>query len=435
MAQQSQVDIGSQALSVFDALLTVRGALVAVLGTIVVLYLLVYRTGIVLLGAGIVFLLSLSYSDNKYFDNTLIQPLETIRQYAKPTSTALVLVLGLRLIFWPRADRSRLWSVWVIVFLSFQVYYLVILGLFNDLSRGLFGIISAIGLCLTFGLGFGKLSMPALSCKAVRDAWVLGGLGFIGANVAQLVGGYSNAIPGGRLAGISGNPQQLAGAAVIFTIVANWSFETSVTLLRKSAAIAGMAMLALFVLWSGSRTGAICLVAVHLAYFRLKVGRLALVFLLTAVLLLGLTLVFAESSYLVERFRYGDDTRSAVWLSAIDDFARSPVLGMIISDRGSESMNVVESGYLRALALLGIPGGVAVLLLMSTFVGVAWRSLRTARLFPEVGPLSNTICAAACFIILVSFFEGFIFGLITIFTAFAYSVGSLVASVNDAGEE
>jgi hypothetical protein len=196
-----------------------------------------------------------------------------------------------------------------------------------------------------------------------------------------------------------------------------------------------MAMLALFVLWSGSRTGAICLVTVHLAYFRLKVGRLALVFVLTAILLLGLTLVFAESAYLVERFRYGDDTRSAVWLRAIDDFARSPVLGMIISDRGSEPMNVVESGYLRALALLGMPGAIATIALMLTILGTAWRSLRIAKSFPEVGPLSNVICATASFIILVSFFEGFIFGLITIFPAFVYSVGSLVACVNDSGEE
>ena len=429
------MDIGSQALSVFDALFTVRGVLVAVFVTIVVLYLLVYRNGIVLLGSGIVFLLSLSFSDNKYFDNTLIEPLETIRQYSKPTSTALVLILGLRLIFWPRANRARLWSGWMVVFLSFQAYYLLVLGLFNDFSRGFFGIISAVGLCFTFSLGFGKLSMPALSGTAVRDAWVLGGLGFIGANVAQLVGGYGNALPGGRLAGVSGNPQQLAAAAVIFTIVANWTLETSTTLVKKSAAIACMAMLALFVLWSGSRTGAICLVTVHLAYFRLKVGRLALVFVLTAILLLGLTLVFAESAYLVERFRYGDDTRSAVWLRAIDDFARSPVLGMIISDRGSEPMNVVESGYLRALALLGMPGAIATIALMLTILGTAWRSLRIAKSFPEVGPLSNVICATASFIILVSFFEGFIFGLITIFTAFVYSVGSLVACVNDSGEE
>jgi hypothetical protein len=436
LAQQPQVDVGSQFVAVFNSLLTLRGAIAALLGITIVTYLLVFRTGMIILGGVLVFLMSLSYSENKYADNTLVEPLESIRLYAKPVATALVIVLGLRLLFWPRGERERLWSTWTIVFFCFQTFYLSTLALFSDFSRGLFGIVATSGLCLCFGAGFGKLTAPTTTTPPIREVWAIGGIAFIIANFAQLAVGYGNAILGGRLAGVCGNPQQLAAACVIFSIVGIWVFETApLASVRRVLAIAGMAILALFVLWSGSRTGAICLFAAYLSYFRLRIGRLLLVFSLTAILLLCLALLFSDSALLLERFRYGDDTRSVVWMRAIDEFLLHPLFGSIISGGEEEPLNVVESGYLRALALLGMLGGLAVLVLISTFVFTAISSLLSAKFNSNASAMANTIAAGAAFIFVVSFFEGFIFGLITIFTAFVYSIGSLVPWVESNGDD
>lgn len=435
LAQATSADIGAQAARLLELLLTPTGFVTVAFGLAIIVALLVSRSGTILLGSFAIFLLSMMRSESKYADNTLILPLEALRAFSRPVAFALFIILAARMTLVSRGQRRLLVAVPAACLLAYECYYLGLLGLFVDPARAAFGLVAVISVAVTVCLGFGKWLESESDSGTLMRMFGLAGVGFVLANCAQLGLGYSNAILGGRLAGVSGNAQQMAATCCLFMIVACYYFASSrLGSLAKWVAALCMGILGLFVLWSGSRTGAVCTALVLITYFRAKVGRLAIVLLIGAVVLVIAASLFQESTFGVDRFFYGADTRTRVWLAALDEFAKSPLFGSIPTSE-DESLNLSESTYLRSLALMGLVGGTLVLALIVTMLWCAFRVWVAGRRFPSLASHADMVVSSTAFMVIVNAAEGLMMGILTIFVVFLYAMFATSAFVLDAAAE
>lgn len=427
-------DIGAQVAALFDLALTPTGFALIAIGLLVVCSLLVTRFGTEIIGATCIFLLSMMRLDSKFVDNTLVQPLQAIRDYSRPISLALVLLLAMRALAFQRGERLKLLSLPCVIFFGFETYFLLMVGMFADLPRAIFGWVSIFAILIAYVLGLGRLLQPNQTGRAYVRMFLWAGIAFVAANMFQLTLGYSNAILKGRMAGISGNPQQFSATCCVFTIFFSYLFATTrggSPLKWMGASMIGV--MALFVLWSGSRTGALCFTVCLVAYFRTRVGRLAVLVLSVGVVLGLLTSLFSESTFGTDRFLYGSDTRTAVWLGALDEFVKSPLIGGIPVS-GDDGMNYSESTYLRTLAMLGVVGGLQLLLVVVLMIGTAWRAWQIGRYRSDLAPIADVVVASTAFTLVVNIFEGFMFGILTYFIIHMYATFAMAIYVADAGE-
>jgi O-antigen ligase len=150
-----------------------------------------------------------------------------------------------------------------------------------------------------------------------------------------------------------------------------------------------------------------------------------------AIVLLATASVFEESTFGVERFLYGADTRTRVWLFALDEFARYPLFGAIPAI-GEEGQNLVESTYLRSLALMGIVGGAFVFMVVASMTWSAFRAWRASRRCPWLAPQADVVVSSTAYMVIVNAAEGLMLGVLTIFVVFLYAIFATTAFILDA---
>jgi hypothetical protein len=432
-ARGTSSDIGAQLNAFLDLAFTPAGFALGVLGAATLVVLLFSRGGTQLVAAGALFLLSMMRTESKWADNTLVQPLETIRSFSRPLAFALLVIIAVRSLAFPRGERTRLLVVPAVLFLAYELYYVTLVGAFIDPTRGAFGVLCYFAALAAFVFGLPKVMQGPGESRGLLGIFAITGLLFIGANFFQLALGYSNAVIQGRLTGISGNPQQFALSCCIFLLVGCYFFSISRagSWVKWFAAIS-MGILGLFVLWSGSRTGALCSAVIVLAYFRTKLGRLALLGIVGGGAFAVAVSMFGESLEIVERFLEGGDTRTEVWRAALADFASSPVFGILpfVSD---DNLNFTESTYLRTLALMGSIGGLLLLAVMFSWCRTAFAVWRLSRTVPAIEAEADFVVASTAFFVVANVGEGLMMGVLTIFIPLIYATFAMAAYVLDVG--
>jgi hypothetical protein len=412
--QESAVDIGAQISAFLSIVLTPTGAVLATLGLAGALTLLLSSGGLRLAIILELFLLTFLKTEERFADNTLIEPFQTLRTYSRLICFALLVLAAGRALLLERGSRNHRFSLIALVFLVFQIVYTLEVASFYDLTRGVLGVISISLMFIVFYVGMGRMMQDVRDAEQQLQAIGLVGFLFIGANLMQLAFGYNQAVLQRRMVGISGNAQQFASVCSMFLLVFTHLFSTAaIASLRKILCALSIGLLALFILWSGSRTGLLCSVISVLLYYRHRVGRLIPIVLVGAGLAALFAVTFGEDALTnIDRFLYGKNTREAPWADAWSEFLRSPVFGQLPGFQGGQP-NGVESSYLRALALMGVIGGVMMAAIVACTVGTMIQLLRVQ----EGGPSSRAIrdmAFASLGVMLVSnTFEGFFFGLLT----------------------
>jgi hypothetical protein len=231
-------------------------------------------------------------------------------------------------------------------------------------------------------------------------------------NLLQLAIGPGSAVIGGRFAGVSGNAQQ-AGAVCSALLLANLYLFGELSALRPmkwiSAVLVGM--LALFIVWSGSRSSVLSTGLGILLMYRLQLGRAAIAGIVTGTVLLAAFSLFQDSSEGLERIVSSStgDTRAAVFAGAIAAWMSSPIIGVM--PFGYESG--VESSYLRALASLGIVGFLVLLVPFLSMGASMFRVLWIGRARPEARRQCDLYFGVIGSFVLMNFLEGFAFGVLT----------------------
>ncbi len=430
LAQQgATIDVALQFTLVLDAILTPTGIVIAMLGTAFFIFLALSRFGFRIMIVLILFMLTMMKVDERFADNTLIQPFQQIRFYSRPLCLTLLILAAGRVALTNRGNRLRVLSFAGLAFLFFQLCYASEVALFYDLPRGGFGVISISLMFFVFFVGSGRFMQDRESAIAAVRLVAFAGFLFLGANLLQLALGYSQAIAQKRLSGISGNPQQLASLCSIFLITNIFLYSvSSVGSVLKWIYPFSIGLLSTFLVWSGSRSGVLTAIAGVLLFYRLRVGRLALLAILTAASAGVFVTVFSDSSENIERFVYGKNTREAVWSIAWSEFLDSPIIGQLPRYQTGEP-NGVESSYLRTLALMGVLGGCILAVPVVSMVVNMLTAILVRQQRPEVGPVADLVVASLGSILITNALEGFFFGLLTFQVIFIYIVLALAAFV------
>lgn len=427
LAQNQNVSVTDTIRYAIESLLTPTGLIALCIGLPLLATILFWRHGMFLGAVLIVFLMTMMQLNDRWFDNTLISPLQQIRDFAKFITVVLLGTMTLGAALGGRSARARLIGFPLVAFFLFQTLYMWRLGLQNDLVRGGLGWITTIMLMVSFAIGLGRRIEDDRGFDRFVSVFGYASLIYIAANLAQLGLGYRNVVAGFRLMGISGNAQLMAYICTLFLLTNIYLFGRY-SLGSPMRWIYGISLgfLSFFIIWTGSRTGALCGIIGVLAYFRLRVGRFALISALGAAVLFAAASLFSESFLGISRFLEGGNTRRDVWLQAWSEFVSAPVFGTI-GMRDNETVTTIESSYLATLSLLGLVGFAFLMTSVLSIVGILPRLgyLRWNRLISaEQGDL---VIAGISVVLVGSVFEGFFLGILSFAVVWLYALFTMTS--------
>lgn len=389
-----------------------------------------------LLAVSIVFFtLCFGYLDSNFFDNTLIGPLQALRDSSRPLTVIFLFSLCLSA---PRTDRGWRMSFVLFATLAFYVFqsmYLLRLLLAGESVRSILGILTDGLLFVGIVYGLGRRIQSQLDVDSILRALSIASALFLACNIIQLGFGYGQAIGQGRFMGVSGNPQLAGFVSAVFVIVNCYSHSRSSLKSWMSYYHAiQIGLLLMLIVWSGSRMAALSVAVGLLFFYRLRIGKILVFGVVSGIVLFIAVSLFPDSLTKVDRFTSGLDTRSAVWAARIDDFKSNPLFGTIGAQNDQE-VNASESSYLSTAALMGITGLLLLALTVFSMVASAikcWIHRRCTNFSTES---ADIVIAGIAMILFASIFEGFFLGILSMAVVFLYLLLAIAAYLLDAASQ
>lgn len=222
------------------------------------------------------------------------------------------------------------------------------------------------------GLSVISIGAMAMFSTAVLRTWDdflpllralgLAGILWAGGSLVQAVLDKSQMLVGwqARFVGLLGNPQGTAvylgpQSAIVLWLVLN----DSKRLLRWMWSLLYITLI-MFVLWTGSRTGALLAVTGMMFVLRAKLGRAVLLLPIAAigVVVIGFVVSALEIDLPFARLTEGGDTRTEAWLTLIEDASHAGLFGLGMAGvrfvENSFLMGWVQYGFIMLVILLGL---------------------------------------------------------------------------------
>ncbi len=389
-----------------------------------------------LLAVSIVFFtLCFGYLDSNFFDNTLIGPLQALRESSRPLTVIFLFSLCLSA---PRTDRGWRMSFVLFATLAFYVFqsmYLLRLLLAGESVRSILGILTDGLLFVGIVYGLGRRIQSQLDVDSILRALSIASALFLACNIIQLGFGYGQAIGQGRFMGVSGNPQLAGFVSAVFVIVNCYSYSRSSLKSWMSYYHAiQIGLLLMLIVWSGSRMAALSVAVGLIFFYRLRIGKILVFGIATGIVLFIAFALFPESLAKVDRFTSGLDTRSAVWAARIDDFKSNPLFGTI-GAQDDQEINASESSYLSTAALMGISGLLLLALTVFSMVTSAIKCWIHRRCTNFSAESADIVIAGIAMILFASIFEGFFLGILSMAVVFLYLLLAIAAYLLDAASQ
>jgi len=371
---------------------------------------------------------TLGFYDQLWIDNTLVFPLEQIRRYGRPIAFVLLVLLLLPALASPRGWRTKLVHGGAIAYFVFELCFSGRLFLGGLIARGAAGAVVYTLIFLVFGTGLGRWMQTIREVHAVL--WSIAGSGalFVFGTVYQLLINPSAAVTKTRLIATTGNPQAAAlTIAVVLPAMCYLLMAKAGTRIARIILAATTGFLVLFLIWTGSRTGMLMTLIAMGLLFRTRIMRGMGIVLICGVFFLAASMVFTEGTVGAERFLSTTDTRTRDWLLLLNEFAASPIVGIV-----HEDVAVQENSYLTAAARSGIIGltllSVAGVFAMISLIGV----LRDKRQLGEYVLLADLLAAGLVSLAIGANFEAFLVGTLTIPVFITYIYLAILAFLSDA---
>lgn len=437
LAQES-VAVEGQLGYLLERLLTPMGISAAVGLSGLLLLVFIIRKPLPILG-GVVLALGTSVLPKAVDVNPLIGPLQSLRFLSKSIAFAVLgIVVFLALPGIPRGDRVRSAGFAATSFFAFQMLYTLQVMLFagDGLMKGAFGIVAITMMYLTFAVGFGRRMQDRASAISTLEVFAWVGVAFAAMNSIQIVLGLSGALVGGRLAGTAGNAQMMGGISACLIVANAYLYaELPATRPLRWVCLACVGILGILLLATGSRTAVLAVSVGLFVMFRLQIGRFAIFGIVLLIAYSTVSLFFESPTEAVsERLASGSDTRTAIWLGALERFLNSPIFGELMFLRPGDSPSGVESTIFRTLANMGVIGGIALLCPVFSAAGYAIRSIGLARERPEYARLVDFLLGALTVILILNLFDGYAFGFLTFPVLFMYVIFTLGAFLAEQAE-
>ena len=423
LAQDTVENISVQAqLQYFlSVLLTPSGIGLALTGAGALAIVLITGKGFPIFVAAALLCLTTMLQDVSLIKNVLIGPLQSLRNVARPVALGLLLAACLTVLQAPSGHRVRIVGFTAASFLAFQLLFVGEMLIGNP-TKALLASVSIPCMFFVCTVGFGRRMQDRESTKSSLEVFAWVSMGFIAANMAQLVIDRSNALIGLRLAGIAGNAQQMGGVCVLLMLFNVYLFnDLPAKRPLKWICAVMIGILALWIIWTGSRTSVLTAMVGLVFTYRLRIGRLALLGLSAGTVLLVAMSFFVESTDTIERLTSGTNTRAAVWQNSLREFMGSPIFGTM--PLGYESGS--ESSYISALANMGLIGMIALMVPFGSMALGALRALRLRAMRPDLGAQCDFYVGMVAALLVINAFEAFAFGVLTLPVMIMYSVYAL----------
>ena len=380
--------------------------------------------------AAVVYIASVSHPLSTDHVSVLVGPLESLRDYGRPLSGIILLVLGMVSVFKPGAPR-RASSLAMFAFLAFEILFSTRMVIDGNSGKGLLSLV-------LFGLIF-WLAGPAMSgwvhdrsgARKLLGSMMLATFIFCLAATMQLMISPDAILLKGRLLGTTGNAQH--AALLLSTSLLPclfFSFDSSSRQSTRLFARWLSVVVLIFLLWTGSRTGlGVAVLGAGICYRKhfFRYG-------FSLVLVVGIALMMAEllpeSEKAVYRYVQGKDTRSHVWAAMWAMFLKNPLFGASF-----EIASKSENSYLHVAARFGLLG-LAPLFAMICLVALSLRRVLTsARVAAEAPDFRDLVFGGLVSIAAGAFFEGFLLGVLSWPVFFLYFYLSLLSWLDHKSRE
>lgn len=285
---------------------------------------------------------------------------------------ALVLAM---LLYAPKIRFSSTSSVLWMMLLTAS--YMGLIHIMHDPGDGIMTLAVAIVTFVPFTLllpamieSWDDLYTPARAIVLTGGAWTI-------ASTIQFLINRSVILAGSdrRFCGMLGNPQHAAVFCSSVAVIGIWLGLNDPKLRFRLLWIAIGAANIVFTAWSGSRTGALCLVAGLSIAFVARAGRAVLLAPVVVGAVFGLVTLATSMGvqFGFERLLDTTNTRSGAWGRMIEQIKQSPIVGV-----GPSNQQFSENSFLLAWSSFGI-GAFALMILVffcSFIVGVRLIRLR-----------------------------------------------------------
>jgi hypothetical protein len=185
----------------------------------------------------------------------------------------------------------------------------------------------------------------------------------------------------GRFWGMLGNAQHAAVLVAPFAVIALWLIMHDKQRRAKILWIALLAINLLFLLWSGSRTGALMFVLGAVLVFYSRGGKAVIFLPFAALMFWGLYYLsdLLQIGSNVERLVSGEDTRKGVWTAQIAAGLSHPLFGVGMN----ENIGGSESSYLAGFAAYGFVVLVIMIVLLLASAAFCLRLMRGKPWLPD----------------------------------------------------
>lgn len=357
---------------------------------------------------------------------TLAYPMESLRPYGRPITGGLLLLLLLPAIVAPRGWRTRLLlpATIALVFFELVISGRTILGGFE--VRGFASASVLFIVFLILGLGLSSWLQDWNDVIIVIRCMAISLMIFIGGTIYQVIMNPGAIVWQGRCFATTGNPQHAA------LVLSAGLLPLCYLLVRRDGSIiwrsilgATLAFDILFLVWTGSRTGALVGVVGLALLFRAKLARWMTAAVVAGTFILIVLPFFGQSMEGASHILSGADTRSGVWARQFQTFREHMAIGVLDEPTNS------ENSYLATAARFGLLGVVPLAIAVALVGSALWALQRTRRYLGEHMLTADLVTGGLCALLLGAWFEGYLMGVLTNIVMLIYIYLAILAYMLD----
>jgi hypothetical protein len=349
------------------------------------------------------------YFNSKFWNNTLIHPLELLRSACKPLFVVAIILLAMRYVLSYeslRRTRLRTSAVAYLLLLFLSTLRLLFDAPERAIAGSLLVVLSFFGVLQLFrrSISTGEDVVSALS------SLVIAGLCFYALSSIQLLLGARDSIVfGGRFCGLGANAQSTAEITASLVAVSNYLLISGFAKhWQKLLGGAGLVVMLPFLVWTGSRTG-VGMAAVSLLIMNGARARRWIV--LCAVSLIAwevYTHFFSRAAMVAGRLVSTTNDRSSPWATGWHVFVTHPLLGEAFVQ------HFVENSFISVAMLLGMVGvGILFVLIFSQAGDILYVLRNKGFLDPESRKLCDFVIALALGFAAGMFFDAYLLAIAT----------------------
>ncbi|MFI4859039.1 MAG: O-antigen ligase family protein [Phycisphaerales bacterium JB063] len=356
-------------------------------------------------------------------------PISLLRNFSRPISVALLVMLLPSAIAAARGHRRRLFLPAAGAFLAFQL--IVAIRLFVTGTESARAILDSSVSILQFAvLGYG-LNLWIQSLKdvktCIRSIAMMNAL-FVIASLQQLAVSPSLVMENGRFIGVTPNAQ-FASVLLSSTIPAYYYL-----LLDKSENIklrilwglfAGLAIV--FLLGTGSRTGTLMLVVGTLLFFRLRLAKFLVVVPVVGLFIAVIWRYTHDVTGASSRLLDTTNTRERIWSIMWTEFMDAPIFG-------SGSSVTPENSYLATAANTGVLGLIPLCVFLALLLHAAIKVSFARAHLGALREVPNLVLAGIGSLLIGAVFEAFLLGTLNFALVVLFAYMALLAAALDASE-